>query len=214
MDGGATCHVKISAKHCINLRQVDIELKVGGGKVRCTQLGDLPITVPLPQNRQGNITLKDVRIVPNFGINIISEPLFMRKKCTITKTDKHTDIDNYKGQPVLRAAADPASGLHFVKVAPLDPSVNTTATTRIVASTNDCSTGTEPHHEQQLKISGKSSQSGCKIDDPDLLPLISTDSADLNNFAAACPDCYRVDSQYALVLSVRVLGHKSDITRL
>ena len=81
IDGGSTCHVLGFEGEAINAslynkRFVDITIVVGGGtQMRCHQLADLRVRIVSPGAAgPKECVLKDVRLVPGFGANLLSGP--------------------------------------------------------------------------------------------------------------------------------------------
>ena len=89
IDGGSNCVVVVTAKVLTNVRPASIKVKVGGGVLTCRQIGDLVVKVPSPDGSTHAITLRDARVLPTFGINIIPECVFYRKGCSVTKCVPH-----------------------------------------------------------------------------------------------------------------------------
>ena len=80
LDGGSSCHVIRDESNCYNVRPAQIQLKVGGGILQCEKIGDADIQVPSDDHGSYSVvTLKDIRIVPTMGIDIISENKFAQK---------------------------------------------------------------------------------------------------------------------------------------
>ena len=56
-----------------------MEILVGGGqRLNCNCIGDLPLLVP-DNYALSHITLKDARVIPGFGSNLISGPEWKRQ---------------------------------------------------------------------------------------------------------------------------------------
>ena len=71
LDSGSTCHIVTDSHICQNVRHADITITVGNeNKIKCHLIGDIFLQLP-----NGLIfKLKDVRIVPTFGLNVFSWP--------------------------------------------------------------------------------------------------------------------------------------------
>ena len=90
IDGGANCAIFTSTAGMTNIRPASIDIKVGGGIVHCDQIGDFtgtltPVNSPTPCR---TITVKDGRICPAFGLNVVSESRFTNAGFAITKKGK------------------------------------------------------------------------------------------------------------------------------
>ena len=71
LDSASTCHIVTDASWCQNVRHTNITITVGNGnKIKCHIIGDIVLRLT------NGLTLKlvDVRIVPTFGLNILSWP--------------------------------------------------------------------------------------------------------------------------------------------
>ena len=120
LDGGSTVGVVQSEEYCINVRDVNLLIKVGGeGKpnyVTCKRAGILPITSDVDGRR---ISMKlDVRIIPGFGVNIIPECFFLMKKFAVNKLGTKMEILTPDNKTVLRGDAlkHDSSWLFYVEV--------------------------------------------------------------------------------------------------
>ena len=85
LDGASTCNIVTDASQCSNIRNADITVRVGGSSLNCSQIGDVYYD---QQTLGGDIRgaiVKDVRIIPNFGINVLSENTFLNKGSTVVK---------------------------------------------------------------------------------------------------------------------------------
>ena len=111
VDGGSTCHVVQDESLCQNLRKTNIHIKVGGGVVKCGMIGDVVVTAGTPDSPT-TIVLTDVRIVPDFGCNIISERAFLRQQCSVHKLSPHLNITK-NDRTIVQATESPANGLFY-----------------------------------------------------------------------------------------------------
>ena len=70
-DSGSTCHIVTDASVCHNVRHKNITITVGNkNKIQCHLIGDIVLQL----SNGLTLKLKDVRIVPTFGLNIFSWP--------------------------------------------------------------------------------------------------------------------------------------------
>ena len=83
--------------------------------MKCTLLMDVNVNIFVDGKYQ-TITLKDVRCMPDFGMNIISEAPFLKKGCCITKNAGVLTVtrNHGKGSKVFEATVDPGQKLYFV----------------------------------------------------------------------------------------------------
>ena len=76
VDSASTCLVANELfKGFKDVAPADVTITVGGDhRLHCTQVGNLTISTGI-----GPITLQEVRIVPGFGVNILSGPYLEKK---------------------------------------------------------------------------------------------------------------------------------------
>jgi transposase InsO family protein len=117
IDGGASCHIVNSTRNCINVRPADNMVKVGGGVMKCTSIADLPVHSHLPDGRTVSILLRDARIIPSFGLEIISEPRFLAGGCVVAKDHMYLTITANHGKgPVLFKVPANAAKMFYANV--------------------------------------------------------------------------------------------------
>ena len=112
LDGGSNCIVITDASQCFDIKPANILIKVGGGTLTCKQVGKTWQTFETKDGER-TVLLKKARIMPRFGVNVMPEVFFLKKRCSIVKNLEHLDVTDYKGAAVLRANYCTASGLHF-----------------------------------------------------------------------------------------------------
>ena len=117
LDSGATCHIITAPEFCIDVKPADVTIAVGGGVYKCTQTGDIPLTTETGLK----ILLKNARICPTFGSNVISETLILRHGAKMMKdsTASYIAFDKHK-IPTHRSRA----GLDYVILAPMHKPVD------------------------------------------------------------------------------------------
>ena len=89
LDSGSTCHIVTDSKICQNVRHADITITVGNeNKIKCHLIGDIFLQLP-----NGLIfKLKDVRIVPTFGLNVFSWPTAAKAKLKLIENQAGAEI--------------------------------------------------------------------------------------------------------------------------
>lgn len=99
-----------------DVKPAHIPIKVGGGELICRKTGKLVGYVKRPDKTRHLVTIHDVRVVPEMGVNVLGGRCFVRKGCLVTKNKTHLDIvsDNGRGVGVLRAYPCELSALFFV----------------------------------------------------------------------------------------------------
>ena len=115
LDGGSNCCVITDPSTCFDIEPADIDIKVGGGNVKCRQVGKTRMVVPLPDGTTHTILKFDVRIMPKFGVNVMPESHFLKRGCRIIKELEYADIllDHGRGPAVLRATPRAGTELHY-----------------------------------------------------------------------------------------------------
>ena len=106
LDSGASVHVMTDASLLTNLRSCSISISVGGGTHHCTLLGDFHGV----SSTGRRICLKDVRICPDFGINVLSEAKLLASGCIVQKDSNNVSI-TLNGETLAHAL--PASNALF-----------------------------------------------------------------------------------------------------
>ena len=87
----------------------------GDNQLKCTSVGNLLIS-----SNQGPLLLQEVRIVPGFGVNILSGPYLEKKLGLSLSSDGKTWWARRRGRQVLKGVAD-NDGLYWVTVSKLAP---------------------------------------------------------------------------------------------
>jgi len=130
-DGGATCHIKQTTAGLINIRPANIQVETGGGVLVCTQVGDYVADFPLPNNTTRRMMLRNVRVLPSMGLNIISERPFIKGGCSVLKSGAYSDTVSSKGEgvPLYRSTACPDTELFYTLAT--QPWSSTTASARL-----------------------------------------------------------------------------------
>ena len=85
LDGGSTCTVVTDPAKCSNIRAANIDLRVGGNTLKCTSIGDVYYSQRQLGGDVKGLLIKDARIVPSFGINVLGENVFLDKGATVIK---------------------------------------------------------------------------------------------------------------------------------
>ena len=121
IDGGSTCHVlgfldaDIEAS-LHNIRPVSLAVVVGGNKkLQCERLADVHVKVSTSAGTPKVFLLRDVRVMPGFGINLISGPCMEKAGLTLTQTKGVFKAVNSNGAVVLTSLANDR-GLYFINV--------------------------------------------------------------------------------------------------
>ena len=115
VDGGASCHVLgfDPGSRLRNRRQVSIEIEVGGGhRISCTCTGDMTI-LTCSQAPTSSVDLRDVRIVPGFGSNLLSGPRMVKAGWSLTQQDGIFTALDGRRHVVFSILADPR-GLYYL----------------------------------------------------------------------------------------------------
>ena len=117
VDGGATCHVAgfDPGSALENKRLTSVDIVVGGGRrIPCSWVGDLTIIVHSQDlAKPSRITLREVRVVPGFGSNLISGPRMERAGWTLTQGKGNFTATDGSGHVVFSVPADPR-GLYYL----------------------------------------------------------------------------------------------------
>ena len=94
-----------------------VTITVGGDhRLQCTRVGDLTVATGV-----GPLTLQEVRIVPGFGVNILSGPYLEKKMGLTLSSDGQNWWAKRRGRQVLKGVAD-GTGLYWVTMTRLAPS--------------------------------------------------------------------------------------------
>ena len=86
IDGGANCAIFTSTAGMTNLRSASIDIKVGGGMVHCSQVGDFAGDLITDHGKPVHVTIADARVCPDFGQNIIPDTRFTNAGYKISKS--------------------------------------------------------------------------------------------------------------------------------
>jgi hypothetical protein len=115
VDGGSTATIVQDPSVCTNIRRANIDICVGGGKVHCSQVGDFTFSQCIDGRVETHTTT--ARIVPNFGVNILSEGLFLGDECSVDKGKELMTVKKKStNRVVLRAERKPGTWLFFATV--------------------------------------------------------------------------------------------------
>ena len=107
IDGASTTAVVQDAKHCKQVRATSRYIKTGGeGRptlIHCKQEGILPIDTVV----DGRHVVMNVpcRIVPGFGIDVLPECFFLKKKCKVIKSGAEMEVRTPDNKVILRGEA-------------------------------------------------------------------------------------------------------------
>ena len=117
VDSASTCLVANEHfKEFFNVVPAAVTITVGGDhRLQCTKVGDLSIATG-----DGSLTLQKVRIVPGFGVNILSGPYLEKKMGLTLSSDGQTWWAKRRGRQVLKGVAD-GTGLYWVTMNRLVP---------------------------------------------------------------------------------------------
>ena len=112
-DGGSTALIVQDPANCSNVRNADITIKVGGGLVKCTKIGDFHY-----QQLVNNTYVRRkaiARICPNFGFDILPEAHYLAAGC---KLEKEGEIATMRkdGRVLLKATKAAENWLYFADV--------------------------------------------------------------------------------------------------
>ena len=73
VDSGCTAHVTFCAEWLVNLRPCNETFKAANGKLaKATAIGDLPVVARAEGGGLATFTIRDVRLVPEFGYTLLS----------------------------------------------------------------------------------------------------------------------------------------------
>ena len=83
VDGGATCVIIQDSRKLTNLRPANISVKVGGGVLTCTRVGDFCYIARV----NGLLVFNRVvaRLMPTFGFDVLPESIYLAAGATIVK---------------------------------------------------------------------------------------------------------------------------------
>ena len=100
LDGGSTRHVTDEATDCIDVKPCNINVKVGGGTLTCSQQGTR-VYHYLKDGVPTTCLLLDTLIIPGFGLKIVSEAPFLLSGCSIKKCQGVATISTKTGIKVI-----------------------------------------------------------------------------------------------------------------
>jgi hypothetical protein len=92
-DSGATCHMVCSDEKLINYRSVDERITVAGGaSLPLTKIGKIHLKLKNSRGKDAEVTLEDVKLVPNLRVNLLSLTLGMRKGWKLESFDEFLTV--------------------------------------------------------------------------------------------------------------------------
>ena len=117
IDGGSTCHVlghvQQYLNHITNRRPANISIRVGGGaRFACRQIGDVVLQLPTPNLK--HILVQDVRLVPGFKANVLSESRMERAGWSLLHSGGTLTAWDRQGQCLFQTKAGD-NGLYVLK---------------------------------------------------------------------------------------------------
>ena len=120
VDGGASSHVSQNASDCFDIVDCHIRIKVGGGVLICKKTGKRRIYI-----ESGPVVLTEVRIMPNFGVDVIAENRLLALGCKILKHHLMMQVSKPNGKELFNIRRQRPAGLFFLPVSsiPLDEKV-------------------------------------------------------------------------------------------
>ena len=114
LDGAATCTVFTSTKGCTNIRHgQSIRIKVGGPTPQiCTTIADRTLSRAELGGDIDKLVIKDARIIPRFGTQVISEALLLARGADIHKRCDESGVTtclvrNRQGVVIMRPVRHP-----------------------------------------------------------------------------------------------------------
>ena len=109
-----------------NIRKADINIRVGGGNdLACVRVADLWV-----RGADEPVLLKEVRVVPGFGVNIVSGPCLEQKLGMALSSNGRTwEARDGRGVTVFQGPAD-GGGLYWAKLKRLKPNWNVSRESR------------------------------------------------------------------------------------
>ena len=131
LDGGSMCTIFNSDDGCVNIRGCDVTITTGTGVLKCTRCADFEGATEVNGIRIP-ITIKDVRIAPNFGQPLIAERHYLA--IHDAAVDKQNGLASVKvdGQTVMQGTRA-RDGMYYVK---LYYGANAMKTSHFVSSTD------------------------------------------------------------------------------
>lgn len=115
VDGASTCHIAQDAVNCFDVVPCNIKVRVGGNRlIQCNLTGKRRIH---PVTKHGPFVAQDVRIIPDFGCDILAEPKLLAAGCDITKNKSTMNVK--KGpHEIFTIEREPTQQLFYLKVRP------------------------------------------------------------------------------------------------
>ena len=120
VDGGASSHVSQNASDCFDIVDCNIKIKVGGGVLICRKTGKRRIYI-----ESGPVVLTEVRIIPNFGVDVLAENRLLALGCKILKHYLMMQVSKPNGKELFNIRRQRPADLFFLPVSsiPLDEKV-------------------------------------------------------------------------------------------
>ena len=117
VDGGASSHVSQSESDCFDTVDCHINIKVGGGVLVCKKTGKRRIYI-----ESGPVVLTGVRIIPNFGVDVLAENRLLALGCKIVKHHLLMEVLKPDGNELFNIRRQRPADLFFLPVSriPLD----------------------------------------------------------------------------------------------
>ena len=146
VDSASTCMVVNEAfPEFFNLRDADINIRVGGGNdLPCSMIGDIWI-----KGAAKPMLLVGVRIVPGFGVNILSGPyLEQNLGMTLSSNGRTWSATDQGGNVMIHGPADGA-GLYWCKLHRLQPTGKRKMRNRNKRSSSARTDDNTRHHSQK-----------------------------------------------------------------
>jgi hypothetical protein len=104
-DGGSNRHATNDISDLYNVRDVSVDVGVGGGSVKCTKEGEMRI---FDNKTKNYVELKNTLYLPDCGRKLVSESRLDMGGCSITKPGDRTCVVAKNGKPLMVARMDAA----------------------------------------------------------------------------------------------------------
>ena len=112
VDGASTCHIAQSDADCFDVVPCSINIRVGGNTlIHCKSTGKRRVQL---SNRKP-FTMTNVRIVPGFGTDILSEPKLLAAGCTVAKQGRNMQVTTSAGDVLFSIERQPTESLFYLK---------------------------------------------------------------------------------------------------
>ena len=121
IDGAATCTIIQDASKVANLRSANINIQVGGGVIKCNQVGDYHYYQAQDEGYVLNKTL--ARVVPGFGVDILPEAIYLAAGCAVNKLGANLTAKQ-AGKQLLTGHKLEGAWLYQATVTPVRPFSN------------------------------------------------------------------------------------------